>query len=124
MKKTENKIAESSKIEDGKDRVSCNDRDCPTHGYLKSRGRSFKGYVTKKLDRRVVIEFERIIKVRKFERYYMKKSKLHARLPDCLKDKINVGDYIEIKECRPLSKIIHCVVVKKIRDKDMKGETK
>jgi len=120
MKKTEDRIAESNQMKEEKGRVSCNDKDCPTHGHLKARGRSFKGYVTKKLDRRVVIEFERIVKVRKFERYYMKKTKIHARLPDCLKDHINVGDYIEIKECRPLSKIIHCVVIKKLRDKTVK----
>ena len=124
MKKTEEKIAETSKKADGKDRVSCNDRDCPTHGKLRARGRSFKGYVIKKLDKRVTIQFDRIVRVRKFERYYTKQSKLHARLPDCMKDIIQIGDYIEIKECRPLSKIIHCVVVKKIRDKDVKENKK
>jgi small subunit ribosomal protein S17 len=124
MKKIEEKIAEGNKMKEGKGRVSCTDIECPIHGHLKTRGRSFRGYVIKKFDRRLVIEFKRIIKVRKFERYYMKKSKLHARLSDCMKDQINIGDYIEIKECRPLSKIIHFVVIKKIRDKESKENKK
>ena len=56
----------------------------------------------------------------KYERYLKTKSKMHARLPDCLANSINVGDYVEIGECRPLSKIIHFVVTRKIHDKDMK----
>jgi small subunit ribosomal protein S17 len=93
----------------------CRDRQCPVHGSLKLRGKSFKGYVIKKLPRRVVIEFERILYVRKYERQMKKKTKIHARLPDCMRHEINEGDYVEVKECRPLSKIIHFAVVKKIR---------
>ncbi len=98
-----------------KSSVSCADKQCPVHGKLRLRGRSFKGFAIKKVPRRVCIEFERIIYVRKYERYMKKKTKIHARLPDCLKDEINIGDYIEVKECRPLSKIIHFCVVRKIR---------
>ena len=113
--------------------VSCADKQCPFHGYLKLRGRSFKGYVKSKHPRRICIEFERIIYVIKYERYMKKKTKIHARLPDCLKDEINLGDYVEVKECRPLSKIIHFCVVRKLRpnlqfSSDMRkmrgGETK
>jgi len=114
MKKMKNKIAESSKI-NSESSASCKDTDCPFHGHLKARGRSFLGYVTKKLPKRVTLEFERVVSVRKYERYYKKKTKLHARLPDCLSNEINVGDYIEVKECRPLSKIINFVVIKKIK---------
>jgi len=28
---------------------------------------------------------------------------------------VNVGDYIRIRECRPLSKIIHFVVIEKVK---------
>jgi len=97
---------------------SCADIECPIHGKLAVRGRVFEGYVIKKFERRVVIEFERTIHIKKYERYIKKKTKLHARLPDCMKDKINVGDYIQIQECRPLSKIIHFVVIKLIREKE------
>jgi small subunit ribosomal protein S17 len=97
---------------------SCADKQCPFHGHLNLRGRSFKGYVVSKFPRRVAIEFERIIFIQKFERHMKKKTKIHARLPDCMKQEIEVGDYIEVRECRPLSKIIHFCVFKKIRSAD------
>jgi small subunit ribosomal protein S17 len=78
-------------------------------GAVSSRGRVFQGYVTKKFDKRVVIEFERTIYVRKYERFAKKKTKLHARIPTGVV--ISIGDYVKIKECRPLSKIVNFVVV-------------
>ena len=35
-----------------------------------------------------------------------------------MEDQINVGDMIRIQECRPLSKIIHFIVVEKIKSKE------
>jgi len=96
----------------------CTDKQCPFHGHLRLRGRSFKGYVVSKFPRRVAIEFERITYIAKFERHMKKKTKIHARLPDCIKQEIEIGDYIEVRECRPLSKIIHFCVFKKIRSAD------
>ena len=92
----------------------CNDKFCPIHGQISLRGRTFKGRVIKKFPRRVAIEFERTLYIQKYERYSKKKTKLHARLPNCLVNSINIGDYIEIKECRPISKIIHFIVTRKI----------
>jgi small subunit ribosomal protein S17 len=98
---------------------SCNDKICPIHGgqKLKKRGRVFKGTVIKKLPNRLTIEFERMLKVPKYERYEKRKTKIHARLPDCMAEDINVGDLIEIAETRPISKMIHAVVTKKIKGK-------
>lgn len=93
----------------------CKDEKCPIHGRLKVRGRVFEGRVMKKFPKRVVIEFERMIYSKKYERYYKSKTKIHARLPTCIENEINVGDLIRIQECRPLSKIIHFVVIKKIK---------
>ena len=84
------------------------------------RGRKFEGYVIKKIDKRVTIQYEKVKYIKKYERYTKEKSKLHARLPQNLVDSINIGDYIQIMECRPLSKIIHFVVTKKIRSTDSK----
>ena len=98
--------------------TSCKDRDCHIHGNLKVRGRSFEGEVIRKFHKRITIEFERMIYVRKYERYAKKKSKIHARLPTCMDKEIQIGDLIRIQECRPLSKIIHFVVVKKIKGKE------
>lgn len=78
-----------------------------------TRGREFKGTVIKKFPKRVVIESERNIYVQKYERYYKKKTRIHARLPEGMD--INIGDHILVQECRPLSKIIHHLVIKKLR---------
>ncbi|MDO8563724.1 MAG: 30S ribosomal protein S17 [Nanoarchaeota archaeon] len=78
-----------------------------------TRGRVFAGTVTKKFPGRVVIEFERTIFVEKYERFYKKKTRIHARLPSGMI--IEIGDYIKVRECRPLSKIIHAVVIEKVR---------
>jgi small subunit ribosomal protein S17 len=96
--------------------TECKDRDCPIHGNLKTRGRTFEGSVIAKFSKRLTIEFERMIYVRKFERYTKSRTKIHARLPYCMEKEIKLGDLIQIKECRPLSKIIHFVVIKKIKD--------
>jgi len=82
---------------------------------VSSRGRVFQGVVTKKFHKRVVIEFERSFYVRKYERFLKKKTRIHARLPDSMTDMIHVGDFVEARECRPLSKIIHFIVIKRIK---------
>lgn len=121
MKKTESKRKnEKSKAlaKATEDYDKCNDYNCHIHGRLKTRGRTFEGKVTKKFPKRIVIEFERMIYVRKYERYAKSKTKIHARLPVCMENKINIGDIAKIKECRPLSKIIHFTVIDKIKDKE------
>jgi len=85
---------------------------------LAVRGRIFKGYVMKKFPTRAVIEFERIVHIPKYERYYKKKTKLHARIPENMD--INIGDFIKVQECRPLSKIIHFIVIEKLKSKEKK----
>ena len=95
--------------------AAISDRDCPVHGTLKARGRIFEGKVVKKFPKRIAIEFERMVYVRKYERYTKSRTKIHARLPVCMEKDINIGDLIRIQECRPLSKIIHFVVIKKIK---------
>ncbi len=82
---------------------------------IKARGRIFSGKIIKKFPRRVVIEFERSVYIRKYERYAKSRTKIHARLPDYMKDKINVGDWVKVRECRPLSKIIHFIIIEKIK---------
>jgi len=99
---------------------TCNDVACPLHGRLKIRGRAFNGTVVKKFYKRVVIEFERTVLVKKYERYTKIRTRIHSRLPECMQDDIGVGDYIQVRECRPLSKLVHTVVIKKIKDKTEK----
>ncbi len=78
-----------------------------------TRGRVFQGGVTKKFPKRVVVEFERITYIPKYERFLKNKTKLHARIPEGMN--VNVGDYVKVQECRPLSKIIHFVVIEIMR---------
>jgi small subunit ribosomal protein S17 len=79
------------------------------------RGRSFKGTVIRVLSDRLMIQFERLLYLRKYERYEKRKTKIQAKIPTEFKDQIANGDYVEITECRPLSKSIHFIVTKKIR---------
>jgi small subunit ribosomal protein S17 len=83
-----------------------------------THGRVFQGYVTKKFATRVVVEFDRSSYVQKYERFLKGKTRLHARLPEGMD--VSVGDYVKVQECRPLSKIIHFVVIEVVR----KGEHK
>jgi len=116
MKKKEKNTEKKEEKEPAEARIK--DTDCPFHGNLKARGRIFEGKVIKKFPSRITIEFGRMVRVRKYERYAKSKTKLHARLPICMEKDINVGDLIRIQECRPLSKIIHFVVISKIKSKE------
>jgi len=105
------KDKEKTKSEEILTSSGCYDKKCPFHGKLSLRGRSFKGYVIRIRHKRVVIEFERVLFIRKYERYEKRKTRIHAHLPDCLAEKVNIGSYVKVMECRPLSKMIHHVVV-------------
>ena len=101
MEKTKNKTEKSTKT----------DKKLITP--VPTRGRVFEGTVTKKFARRVVIEAERTVFVPKYERFYKKQMRMHARIPEGFE--VEVGDYIKVQECRPLSKIIHAVVIELVR---------
>jgi small subunit ribosomal protein S17 len=118
MKKTETKTQNKEEKNIVETMSKCNDKNCHIHGNLKTRGRTFEGNVIKKFEKRVVIEFERMIYSRKYERYSRSKTKLHARLPDCMEKNIQIGDLIKIQETRPLSKLVHFAVVEKIKSKE------
>ena len=85
---------------------------------ISPRGRTFEGIVKKKFHKRITIEFERMIYVKKYERYAKSRTRIHARLPEIMEKEINIGDLIKVQECRPLSKIIHFIVIKKIKSKE------
>jgi len=97
-----------------KEKIECEDR-CPFHGNLSVRGRKFEGIVKKIVGQRAVLELKRMIYYPKYERFARLKSKLHAHIPKCLGGKIKIGDHVEVGECRPLSKIIHFVVIGEIK---------
>ena len=111
----EKKTKEESK-ESKEKKVECKDKKCPFHGKLKVRGKLFEGTVKKIVQNRAVVEFERLIYYRKYERYAKAKTRLHAYIPECLRKEINVSDKVVVGECRPLSKFIHFVVLKKLKE--------
>jgi small subunit ribosomal protein S17 len=77
-----------------------------------TRGRIFQGTVTKVFPKRAVIEFERTVYIGKYERYFKKKTRIHARVPEGFE--VKIGDVVHVHECRPLSKIIHFIVTEKV----------
>ncbi len=109
MAKTTKKQKEVKKTDTAKAELNTEKR-------IGTRGKIFQGIVIRKFPKRVVIEFERMIYVRKYERYTKTKTKIHARLPEVMEKTVNIGDLIKVQECRPLSKIIHFIVIGKIKD--------
>jgi len=79
-----------------------------------TRGRIFEGVVIRKFPKRLTIEFERTEFIPKYKRYLKKKTRIHARLPEALENEIQIGDLIRVQQCRPLSKIIHFLVLNKV----------
>jgi small subunit ribosomal protein S17 len=102
--------------------TKCKEKDCPIHGNLKTRGRIFEGKIIRKYHKRVTIELERMVYIRKYERYAKSKTKIHARLPGCMDREIELGDLVKVQECRPLSKIIHFVLIGKVNSSKEKSE--
>ena len=90
------------------------------NGKIGTRGRIFEGKVIRKFPKRVTIEFERMVYVKKYERYAKSRTKIHARVPKDLEEEIKIGDLIKVQECRPLSKIIHFIVIEKIKNVEEK----
>jgi len=119
MKKKEAKVEDRKKTETA-DAMSNSKKE--TAEKISTRGRTFEGRVIRKFPKRVVIAFERMIYVRKYERYARAKTKIHARLPASLEKEINLGDLIKVRECRPLSKMIHFMVIQKIKDSKEVGK--
>jgi small subunit ribosomal protein S17 len=111
-----------SKVE-SKEKVECNDKFCPRHGKdkIKTRGRVFEGNVVKKLPGRVTIVFDRVVKVPKYERFEKRRTKIHARLTECMND-VEEGDLIQVSETRPISKTIHFIVTQIVRKREDKEQ--
>jgi len=88
----------------------CDDRYCPYHGHLRVRGKVLEGSViSDRMERTVVVEYERLFYLKKYERFEKRRSKTSAHNPPCINAK--VGDRVKIAECRPLSKTVAFVVV-------------
>jgi small subunit ribosomal protein S17 len=92
---------------------TCSDRNCPFHGTLPVRGKVLEGEViSDKMEKTVTIRFERLYRVKKYERFEKRNTKFKAHNPPCISAKI--GDFVRVAECRPLSKTKRFVVVSKV----------
>lgn len=67
--------------------------------------------VSDKAPKTVVVLRSYLKKIRKYERYEKRTSKIHAHNPPCIN--AQAGDTVKIMECRPLSKTKSFVVVEK-----------
>ena len=95
----------------------CEDSNCPFHGSLSVRGKSFVGtVVASKAMKTASVEWSTKHFIPKYERYENKKTKVKAHNPPCIKAKD--GDVVIINECRPLSKTKRFVITKNLSVKN------
>ncbi|MEM2115464.1 MAG: 30S ribosomal protein S17 [Candidatus Woesearchaeota archaeon] len=82
----------------------CQDVNCPFHGRIKIHGRIMEGIVVSMKSRRTArIEWEEVIRVRKYERAYKIKRNMLVHKPDCID--VSIGDVVRVGETRPISKL-------------------
>lgn len=91
----------------------CNDQKCPFHGKISVHGRSFTGIViAKDVHRTATVEWGRTVRIKKYERYARKRTKVRVHNPSCIDAK--EGDKVVIMECRPLSKTKSFVIIENL----------
>lgn len=108
-------MAENKKTEKVKEENNCKDNNCPIHGNISLRGRTFEGLVIKNpFQKTATIEWERRKFVKKYERYEKKRTRVKAHSPTCLD--IKKGNKVKIMESRPISKTKKFVIMQKISE--------
>jgi len=73
--------------------------------------KTFEGIVQKIVKPTTLIEFKRTVYHPKYERFSKSKTRIKARIPAQLMEKIKIGDLVEVGECQPISKTINHVVI-------------
>ncbi len=102
---------------------ACDDVNCPFHGTLKVRGKTFTGTViSDKMQKSVLVQWEGQRFVPKYERYKKTRSKVVAHLPPCLD--VSVGDLVKIAECKPISKTKNFVVLGVVGEESVRSKVK
>lgn len=92
--------------------AECNDKNCPKHGELSTRGRVIEGEVmSDKMNNTVIVQKDYYTKSKKYERYKRARSRIPAHNPPCVNAK--AGDKVKIMECRRISKTVSFVVIEK-----------
>lgn len=87
------------------------DKKCPYTGETSVRGKVFEGVVVSDaMTRTVKVEWETLVKDKKYSRYFRTKSRVAAHNPEVIAAK--KGDTVLIGETRPISKTKHFAVLK------------
>lgn len=73
--------------------------------------------ISSKMDKAVVVLVERKFRHPLYKKVIVRRKKYKAHSD---KEKLNVGDFVEIKETKPISKEKHFVVVKKVKSQRQK----
>ncbi len=91
------------KPEQKETRKDCSDVNCPKHGTIALRGRTFEGkIIAAKMHRTATFELERRHYITKYQRYEKRRTVIKAHNSECIGAK--EGDFVRIRESRPLSK--------------------
>lgn len=78
-----------------------------------TRGKVFEGtVVSDRMRGTVVIEFPRVIKSRKYNRFFRRTTRMKARVPEGLS--VKTGDRVQISETRRFAKTVNFIVTKKL----------
>ncbi len=101
----------------------CEDKNCPFHGTLKVRGKTFTGMIiSDNMQGSVIVQWTGSRKVPKYERYEKTRTKIAAHNPKCVDAR--KGDIVKIGECRPLSKTKTFVVLGVVGKESVKEKVK
>lgn len=101
---------------------ACSDGKCPFHGALEVKRRTFVGIVVStKSQKTATVTWDRRHYLPKYERYEMRRTKIHAHQPACISAR--EGDRVTIIETRPISKTKNFVIIKNLgKDTKIRGE--
>ena len=92
---------------------SCDDVNCPYHGTIGVRGRTFEGVVlSTKPSNTAIVKWNRRKFFPRYERFEKSFTKVTAHLPKCID--VHKGDTVIIGECRPISKTKKFTVIQKV----------
>jgi len=93
----------------------CSDKYCPFHGTTRIRGKITSGVVVSKKSRNsIIIRRNYLHFIKKYQRYERRNTRLACHLPDCLRNEINLGDFVRVGESRKISKTKAFIVLDKI----------
>lgn len=96
-------------------RSVCEDKNCPFHGNLGLRGRTFTARVVRaRVPKNALVEWSWSRHVPKYERYEKRRTRLMVHSPACIGAK--EGDLVRIMETRKISKTKSFVIVEKIEN--------